>query len=132
MFNFGRGGEIRTHGLLYPKQARYQTAPRPDNMLIIVNSFQFVNSKIKNLSLRHHTDVAYIKCFGDGRNSVPQDKGAVQFAFCYDQAAFAGYINVMDAVDKPVEFGIAQFFPQHFQAGHQLGLFLGKTFFNRG
>ena len=29
-FKFGRGGEIRTHGLLYPKQARYQTAPRPD------------------------------------------------------------------------------------------------------
>ena len=27
---FGRGGEIRTHGLLYPKQARYQAAPRPD------------------------------------------------------------------------------------------------------
>ena len=26
----GRGGEIRTHDPLYPKQVRYQTAPRPD------------------------------------------------------------------------------------------------------
>lgn len=25
----GRGGEIRTHDLLYPKQTRYQAAPRP-------------------------------------------------------------------------------------------------------
>ena len=30
LFEIGRGGEIRTHGLLYPKQARYQAAPRPD------------------------------------------------------------------------------------------------------
>ena len=27
----GRGGEIRTHDLLYPKQARYQPTLRPDN-----------------------------------------------------------------------------------------------------
>ncbi len=27
----GRGGEIRTHDPLYPKQVRYQTAPRPDS-----------------------------------------------------------------------------------------------------
>ena len=27
----GRGGEIRTHDPLYPKQVRYQTAPRPDD-----------------------------------------------------------------------------------------------------
>src|ERR1700743_1571418 len=26
----GRGGGTRTHDLLYPKQARYQAAPRPD------------------------------------------------------------------------------------------------------
>ena len=26
----GRGGEIRTHDLLYPKQTRYQAALRPD------------------------------------------------------------------------------------------------------
>ena len=26
----GRGGEIRTHDLLYPKQARYQPTLRPD------------------------------------------------------------------------------------------------------
>ena len=26
----GRGGEIRTHDPLYPKQVRYQTAPRPE------------------------------------------------------------------------------------------------------
>ncbi len=30
----GRGGEIRTHDPLYPKQVRYQTAPRPDAALI--------------------------------------------------------------------------------------------------
>ena len=29
-FESGRGGEIRTHDPLYPKQVRYQTAPRPD------------------------------------------------------------------------------------------------------
>ena len=28
----GRGGEIRTHDLLYPKQARYQATLRPDTM----------------------------------------------------------------------------------------------------
>ena len=28
---FGRAGEIRTRGLLHPKQARYQAAPQPDN-----------------------------------------------------------------------------------------------------
>ena len=28
----GRGGEIRTHDLLLPKQARYQAAPRPDGL----------------------------------------------------------------------------------------------------
>jgi hypothetical protein len=27
----GRGGEIRTHDLLYPKQARYQATLRPDS-----------------------------------------------------------------------------------------------------
>ncbi len=27
----GRDERIRTSGLLYPKQARYQTAPRPDD-----------------------------------------------------------------------------------------------------
>ena len=26
----GRAGEIRTHDLLHPKQARYQAAPRPE------------------------------------------------------------------------------------------------------
>jgi hypothetical protein len=29
-FENGRGGEIRTHDLLYPKQARYQATLRPD------------------------------------------------------------------------------------------------------
>ena len=29
-FGNGRGGEIRTHDLLYPKQARYQPTLRPD------------------------------------------------------------------------------------------------------
>ena len=29
-FRDGRGGEIRTHDLLYPKQARYQATLRPD------------------------------------------------------------------------------------------------------
>ena len=28
----GRGGEIRTHDLLYPKQARYQATLRPEPM----------------------------------------------------------------------------------------------------
>ena len=27
----GRGGEIRTHDPLYPKQVRYQAAPHPDS-----------------------------------------------------------------------------------------------------
>ena len=30
----GRGGEIRTHDPLYPKQVRYQTAPRPDRLVL--------------------------------------------------------------------------------------------------
>ena len=50
---FGRGGEIRTHGLLYPKQARYQAAPRPDiftdicisaTYYIIKQKWSFVNN----------------------------------------------------------------------------------------
>jgi len=32
---------------LYPKQARYQTAPRPDNIFIIDDLSNFVNYKIK-------------------------------------------------------------------------------------
>ena len=28
--SIGRAGEIRTHDLLHPKQARYQAAPRPE------------------------------------------------------------------------------------------------------
>ena len=31
----GRGGEIRTHDPLYPKQVRYQTAPRPDRAVLL-------------------------------------------------------------------------------------------------
>ncbi len=27
----GRGGGIRTHGLFVPNEARYQTAPHPDD-----------------------------------------------------------------------------------------------------
>ena len=33
----GRGGEIRTHAPLYPKQVRYQTAPRPDREAHLAN-----------------------------------------------------------------------------------------------
>ena len=33
----GRGGEIRTHDPLYPKQVRYQTAPRPDTKASLCN-----------------------------------------------------------------------------------------------
>ena len=33
----GRGGEIRTHDPLYPKQVRYQTAPRPDTAASLGN-----------------------------------------------------------------------------------------------
>ena len=72
MFNFGRGGEIRTHGLLYPKQARYQTAPRPDNEFIIDDSSKFVNRKIKIvLSLGDYADITYVKRSGNGRQGVP-------------------------------------------------------------
>ena len=33
--NIGRGGEIRTPDILHPKQARYQTALRPDTCFLI-------------------------------------------------------------------------------------------------
>ena len=29
---YGRGARVRTGGLLLPKQARYQAAPRPDDV----------------------------------------------------------------------------------------------------
>ncbi len=32
-FRFGRGDRIRTCGILVPNQVRYQTAPRPDELL---------------------------------------------------------------------------------------------------
>lgn len=100
MFNFGRGGEIRTHGLLYPKQARYQTAPRPDNEFIIDDSSQFVNRKMKIvLSLGDYADITYVKRFGNGRQGVPQNKGAMQFAFRYNQAAFPGHVDIVDTGD---------------------------------
>ena len=31
LYLHGRGGEIRTHDLRYPKPSRYQAAPRPAN-----------------------------------------------------------------------------------------------------
>ena len=33
MISGGRGGETRTHGLVVPNDARYQTAPHPDDAL---------------------------------------------------------------------------------------------------
>ena len=35
LFNFGRGGGIRTHDPLLPKQMRYQAALRPDKPSIL-------------------------------------------------------------------------------------------------
>jgi hypothetical protein len=34
LMHHGRGGEIRTHDPLYPKQVRYQAAPHPDRALL--------------------------------------------------------------------------------------------------
>ena len=39
--NYGRGGEIRTRGLLVPNQTRYQAALRPD-ILIIAQHKKFI------------------------------------------------------------------------------------------
>ena len=33
LFRYGRGDRIRTCGILVPNQVRYQTAPRPDELL---------------------------------------------------------------------------------------------------
>ncbi len=35
----GRGGEIRTHDPLYPKQVRYQTAPRPGPCVFLTATY---------------------------------------------------------------------------------------------
>jgi hypothetical protein len=44
----GRGGEIRTHDLLYPKQARYQATLRPDSEQENVPGLQSIcNSNLK-------------------------------------------------------------------------------------
>ena len=45
----GPGSGIRTHGLLLPKQARYQTAPCPDVRFIIA---------LTNLSFKNKISVA--------------------------------------------------------------------------
>src|SRR2546427_5849345 len=51
MIKNGRGGEIRTHDLLYPKQARYQATLRPEprqsRMLIAA---AFCNRIIESIS----------------------------------------------------------------------------------
>src|SRR5437879_13778677 len=51
MIKNGRGGEIRTHDLLYPKQARYQATLRPETrqsrMLIAA---AFCNRIIESIS----------------------------------------------------------------------------------
>ena len=46
-FGNGRGGEIRTHDPLYPKQVRYQTAPRPGPCALIRRSHEGDKSKFK-------------------------------------------------------------------------------------
>ena len=53
----GRGGEIRTHDLLYPKQARYQATLRPDPRAEegagTCGKMQCRNSKIANFRALH-------------------------------------------------------------------------------
>ena len=44
LVNFGRGERIRTSDFLLPKQARYQTAPRPVKPAIIGLFFPTVNA----------------------------------------------------------------------------------------
>lgn len=36
---YGRGGEIRTPGLIVPNDARYQTAPHPANLETLILAF---------------------------------------------------------------------------------------------
>ena len=50
MLDFGRGGEIRTHDPLYPKQVRYQTAPRPDLTPLIAPCGQAAQAHALNRS----------------------------------------------------------------------------------
>ncbi len=50
----GRGGEIRTHDLLYPKQARYQPTLRPDTGTKIVA----IRERDGNLLIRYFGSAA--------------------------------------------------------------------------
>ena len=62
-FKNGRGGEIRTHDPLYPKQVRYQAAPRPEPLPLRIlkpehdekRFFAFTARKIKSALRRTKT-----------------------------------------------------------------------------
>ena len=50
----GRGGEIRTHDLLYPKQARYQATLRPDpEKKKLAGDCQFCNPNLERSKIDH-------------------------------------------------------------------------------
>ena len=52
LFLYGRSGGIRTHDLLYPKQARYQTALHPEMILKSTEKIILQNLLIVNLFLK--------------------------------------------------------------------------------
>ena len=68
----GRGGEIRTHDPLYPKQVRYQTAPRPDTAPYLGNWIK----KEKGFS---HTAGGF---FVSGQSSMTQNSIRTYFQSC--------------------------------------------------
>ena len=70
----GRGGEIRTHDLLYPKQARYQATLRPDPrqrrmrmakgfcnriIYIIPRQAETSNSKLQTSNFRENPSIKF-------------------------------------------------------------------------
>jgi hypothetical protein len=40
-----RDGEIRTHGLFHPKEARYQAAPRPVSLVFSISGKLFLSNR---------------------------------------------------------------------------------------
>lgn len=107
-FEVGRGGEIRTHGLLYPKQARYQTAPRPDLFANISATYCIVNHFQKNvntflkiicLTLGYDADAGNTEGFFNSGQTFALNISAVQLAFGNQKNTAAVVVDIMHLAD---------------------------------
>ena len=66
----GLGGGIRTHDLLIPNQARYQTAPHPDVEELFIPHFLYILYQIFSLFSSNHCSFSHFRNLQAGRFGV--------------------------------------------------------------